>query len=348
MNSFSVTLPLLFALGIRILINLLNPDHVPTTADHILQGLWQGVLLYHSLTHIPDVALVVGVAIAAKLVYDFSRSDPDAVSKPLSAVIGIALGVLVTNVLSQFLEDAGFTPRPVPSAPKPKERDRIASNGVPNVPRERERERERETPAHELSSRRLRLVSFGRANPDRHRPSRHNAPREHDPHPRHTSFDPRDAVSPAPTHALSIDTQPSISIESCPSSIDPHGLLSPHEREVAILRARASLADSERRRFKEERKWALSQGNRARAHQLAWQVKRYAGLMESYHREADAKVAEGTFSISSLFSTADANVSCSCAGSSIRGFRICRSLDQCKTQLVSTCGLATRRLFLFL
>ena len=51
--------------------------------------------------------------------------------------------------------------------------------------------------------------------------------------------------------------------------------------------------DSERRRFKEERKWALSQGNHARAEQLAWQVKRYATLMESFHREADAKVVEG-------------------------------------------------------
>ena len=71
--------------------------------------------------------------------------------------------------------------------------------------------------------------------------------------------------------------------------------MTPREKEVAALRARASLADSERRRFKEERKWALSQGNKARANQLAWQVKRFAALMESYHREADAKVVEGAF-----------------------------------------------------
>ena len=37
--------------------------------------------------------------------------------------------------------------------------------------------------------------------------------------------------------------------------------MTPQERTVAVLRMRrASLADSERRRFKEERKWALSQG----------------------------------------------------------------------------------------
>ena len=102
------------------------------------------------------------------------------------------------------------------------------------------------------------------------------------------------SASPAPTHARSIDS--ALTLDSLPSSIDPHGQLSPAERDVAVLRARASLADSERRRFKEERKWALSQGNGARASQLAWQVKRYTALMESFHREADAKVVEGASS----------------------------------------------------
>ena len=81
--------------------------------------------------------------------------------------------------------------------------------------------------------------------------------------------------------------------------------MSPAERQVAILRARASLADSERRRFKEERKWALSTGNKARASQLAWQVKRYAALMESFHREADAKIVEGDYLL--LFLTVQEN-----------------------------------------
>jgi len=60
------------------------------------------------------------------------------------------------------------------------------------------------------------------------------------------------------------------------------------------LRTRASLADSERRRFKEERKWAISQGNVARASQMKWQVKRYTALMQSFHREADAKLLEAS------------------------------------------------------
>lgn len=106
------------------------------------------------------------------------------------------------------------------------------------------------------------------------------------------------AASPAPTYAHSIDT--AITLDSLPSSIDPDNRLTPSEREVALLRARASLADSERRRFKEERKWALSQGNEARASQLEWQVRRYAALMESFHREADAKLIEGRLCVYTL------------------------------------------------
>lgn len=67
----------------------------------------------------------------------------------------------------------------------------------------------------------------------------------------------------------------------------------PVDREIAALRARASLADSERRRYKEERKWAISQGNLARASQMKWEVKRYTAMMQKFHRDADAKVLEG-------------------------------------------------------
>ncbi|KAF5370722.1 hypothetical protein D9758_001912 [Tetrapyrgos nigripes] len=70
------------------------------------------------------------------------------------------------------------------------------------------------------------------------------------------------------------------------------GTMSPIEREVAALRARASLADSERRRFKEEKKWARAQGNKELASQMSWQVKRYSALMKSFHREADTKLLE--------------------------------------------------------
>jgi len=94
------------------------------------------------------------------------------------------------------------------------------------------------------------------------------------------------------------------SIDSSSEMLSRSTLLSPSERlerEIKDLRTRASLADSERRRFKEERKWAISQGNEARASQMKWQVKRYTALMQSFHREADAKLIEGFLDFPSVF-----------------------------------------------
>ncbi|KAK2464252.1 hypothetical protein APHAL10511_003709 [Amanita phalloides] len=89
-------------------------------------------------------------------------------------------------------------------------------------------------------------------------------------------------------HAISDIT----SIDSDSELIPAKESMTPIEREIAELRARASLADSERRRFKEERKWAISQGNITRASQMKWEVKRYAVLMENFNKQADAKVLE--------------------------------------------------------
>ena len=83
------------------------------------------------------------------------------------------------------------------------------------------------------------------------------------------------------------------SIESR-SRIDDAEPQSDVEREVARLRAKALNAAGQRRRFREERKWAWSQGNFARAFQLRWQVKKYQALADSFTREADQKLIEGT------------------------------------------------------
>ncbi|KAJ3803269.1 hypothetical protein GGU11DRAFT_178895 [Lentinula aff. detonsa] len=95
------------------------------------------------------------------------------------------------------------------------------------------------------------------------------------------------------------------SVDSESELIGPQASMSPLDRQVAALRARASLADSERRRFKEERKWAKSQGNIALAAQLRWQVKRYSALMKSFHREADTKLLEAASGSKSRLQTID-------------------------------------------
>lgn len=269
--------PLLFALGLRILVNsvIFPSETPPSTSDFLLTGLFHGVLLYHTLTQLPHLVLPVAFGIAGWVLLDFLRAF-DA-TKCACTLLGAALGVLITDVLDKFFEN---------------------EEDPPLSGRERSSARD---PAYE-PSRRLRLVSFGRSGQDRHRT--HGQPRRNghaaDELEREREREDRRSrrlevrpLTPTLTYA---STAPSISLDSVPSSIDPEGKLSPHERAVAVLRARASLADSERRRFKEERKWALSQGNTARASQLAWQVKRYAALMESFHREADAKVIEGALS----------------------------------------------------
>ncbi|KAI1794126.1 hypothetical protein LXA43DRAFT_159540 [Ganoderma leucocontextum] len=275
-------LPLLLALGARVFINALVPatsTTPPSTPDHLLNGLFQGVLIHNTLTQVPQAVVVVVVAVVAKLVIDFVRISD--VVQTACTLLGVALGVLFTDLLAQIVDGApgiGIGTESVigrsPVVP--------VSRGAPPEP-----------------PKRIRLVSFGR---DRTRSQRHREreqrererEREHaqdghghdDRHGRSSEIRP---ITPTLTYC---STAPSISLDSVPSSIDPEGKLTPKEREVAVLRARASLADSERRRFKEERKWAMSQGNAARASQLSWQVKRYTALMESFHREADAKVVE--------------------------------------------------------
>ncbi|KAI0081262.1 hypothetical protein K474DRAFT_1613843 [Panus rudis PR-1116 ss-1] len=275
--------PLLLALSIRILVNFLNPEHTSSISDYLLYGLWQGVLLYHTLIHLAECVFIVAIGILAVLAYNALGPNGFDATKCACMILGIALGVLVTNVLSMVLEDGGTAVSDT----------RISSAALATS-----------IPLPETTTRRTRKVSFGRATTDREREKERERERERDrERHRHTSHrhttttrerepEPH-VISPVPTLAYSVDTAPSISIDSVSSSIDPKGTMSPAEREVAILRARASLADSERRRFKEERKWALSMGNKPRANQLAWQVKRYTALMESYHREADAKVVEG-------------------------------------------------------
>ncbi|KAI0812414.1 hypothetical protein BC629DRAFT_1579844 [Irpex lacteus] len=268
MLQFPLAPPLLLALGVRILITLLTPDYTPTTADHILQGIWQGILLHYTLRYLGSLVFPVGAAIAGKLLYDFV-STPHDPTKCACALLGVALGVLFTDLLAQLFEDGRINERTSqPTAPT-------------TVQTTSHRVIEREP------SKRIRLVSFEhdkdrerrRAARDKGKARERDRQREEE-EALAVAAARAKAASPAPTYAHSIDT--AITLDSLPSSIDPDNRLTPSEREVALLRARASLADSERRRFKEERKWALSQGNEARASQLEWQ----------FHREADAKLIE--------------------------------------------------------
>ncbi|KIJ67967.1 hypothetical protein HYDPIDRAFT_107514 [Hydnomerulius pinastri MD-312] len=254
---FSTAAALLFGLGTRIALDKFvgnvsdDPTAPASIGDVILLGVIQGVALYYTLMEFRDFAFVVAFAIAARLAIEFSMLQD--VSKCATTLLGVALGVLVTDVLSQLIEDGYFYDFTGGGG------DAESDYGESSIPVKRSK----------------RLVKFSSTTEySVVRPSKPLRPPKQDPEKKWRT---ESSVPPAITSFDIVDTQ---------------HIMDPLEREVAILRARASLADSERRRFKEEKKWAVSQGNMARASQMGWQVKRYTALTQSFTKEADTRLLE--------------------------------------------------------
>ena len=246
---------LLVGLGARVAIDTITRSSPPSARDFILLGIWQGIALHYS-SRFSGIPCIVASAIAAKLFIEFQLlHDAD---RSAITLVGLALGVLGTEFLSQLLDS---------QSPDSDRRAKKTQNES----------------GHSL--RKERVVHF-----------RNNGEADA----RRTKLLPKEHIPKEPIHTISDIT----SIDSSSEMLSRSTLLSPSERlerEIKDLRTRASLADSERRRFKEERKWAISQGNQPRASQMKWQVKRYTALMQSFHREADAKLIEGFLDFLSVF-----------------------------------------------
>ncbi|KAF9469914.1 hypothetical protein BDZ94DRAFT_1293525 [Collybia nuda] len=239
---FSTAPALLVGLGARILLDTFTRSGEASIRDFVLIGVWQGVGLHYASKN-SNIAIFVGIGIFIKLLAEFNLAN-DA-TRSATTLLGVALGVLCTEFLSQFFDSGN----PPDSDRRRKKVSTLVTNG--HVPR------------------RERVVQFrssveGDTSDVRYQAFRHNV-----------------------SDITSIDSNSEM-IGSNSST------MTPLDRDIAALRTRASLADSERRRFKEERKWAISQGNTARAAQMKWQVKRYTALMQSFHREADAKLIEAS------------------------------------------------------
>ena len=258
---------LFLGLGARIVLDFFNRTQQPSPpepsiSNFLLLGAWQGVGLYYASMEFPGVAVIVALAIGAKLFIEFTIL-PD-VTKCTVTLIGVALGVMFTDALSQFLEEGSWT-----------------SFGG----KRRSSSRYEPTAYVSPSKHRPLTVSFSRS---KNEDTRRDREKERE-------------WERARLHVHSDITAPSL--DSTSDWID-RTARTPLEREVATLRARASLADTEKRRYKEERVWALAQGNQARAEQMAWQVKRYRALTHGFHKEADAKLLEGKSLENHLFLSA--------------------------------------------
>ncbi|KAG5648600.1 hypothetical protein DXG03_003211 [Asterophora parasitica] len=234
---------LLVGLGARIVLDYLTRSGEASIRDFVLLGVWQGVGLHYA-SKITSLAILVGFGVSAKILVEFNLLHD--ITRTVTTLLGVALGVLCTECLSQFF-------------------------GAPKGSSDPDRRRKRSQMTDGQSLRRERVVQFEASGEGDGNDARQRAFRE-------------------TVHTVSDIT----SVDSSSEMIGPTSAMSKLDREIATLRTRASLADSERRRFKEERKWAISQGNLARASQMKWQVKRYTALMQSFHREADNKLLEAS------------------------------------------------------
>lgn len=260
--GFAIAPPLIVGLGVRIILEKLVLHSPPSLLNSILTGAWQGILFYHALVQYPpELATAVAGGIGVKLFLDLFVWGEEA-GRCVASVLGIALGMLGLDLLSRSFDEAALPP------PEGSSRRRAAS---PRSPRRDTREsvvrfRHKEDLDHDRgygsSSRRL-----------RHKDSLENS------------------IITTPSMNMSL---PSISEVTDSTRARSAAGGNPIQKEIADLRTRASLADTERRRFREEKKWAESQGNQARVEQMKWNIKRYTALMESFNREADLKVVEAS------------------------------------------------------
>jgi len=242
---------LLVGLGARIALDFFSRTDGPFVKDFILLGAWQGVALHYATrtSKTSGFGIIVAFAITAKLFIEFNFSS-DGV-KCTSTILGVALGALFTDFISQYFDK-------------------------PPLVTDLRRKRPKVTTKHNRKPEKT--VQF--------RPSVQGGSVE-------TLADITDVTDLGTLATTSHLFSDITSVDSNSDKNGPVSSMSALDRDIHVLRTRASLADSERRRFKEERKWAISQGNMARASQMKWEVKRYTALMETFTREADTKAAEG-------------------------------------------------------
>jgi len=273
--SFTLTpaSALVLGLGARIVFNVLfRPVEAGLSnsiSDYIVQGLWQGALVFYVFTEHETFASALAVGLLARCLLDFVSSND--VLKLVYTVGFAFMGALGAFILTQVLEDdftlsedfASFTPR----------RRRSSSTEARDIPDRR---------SERSFIRRVRDRSVPRAPRGRRERSRPRAPKVN----REPSPPRRD---PSSVHrAITVTDGSSETVELYT------GLGRLVDMQLSGLRKRAASAEVNRRRCKEERKWALAQGNKALATQLSWQISRYAALSESYTREADRRIIQAT------------------------------------------------------
>jgi hypothetical protein len=246
---------LLIGIGARILLDKYNRSDGPFIKDFVLMGAWQGVALHYATkaSGTSSLGILIAFGITIKLFIEFNLFSD--VTRCITTIFGVAMGVLITDFLAQYFD------KPPPPTYK-RRRKKPVTTSAPQKIADRKREN-RPFPPRPPSIQGSSTI---------------------------TSGDITDLHTLATT---SLHISDITSVDSASEKLGPTSSMTPLERDIHVLRTRAALADSERRRLKEERKWAISQGNLPRASQMKWEVKRYRALMETFNHEADLKALEG-------------------------------------------------------
>ncbi|KAL5485371.1 hypothetical protein ACEPAI_8013 [Sanghuangporus weigelae] len=287
----AVTLPILCALGARIAFTLLNPPLTPPSPseeliDGAVQGAFQGVLLQYVSSEHPVFAPALALAFVGRMasILYFADAPPDMQIVGITgivAVVGFALMQLLSLAADEWMDEDELSVDRRHSRRRERE---LARELAREARKEHMRARLREINARERDRDRSRSPSVRSRSLERVSPRRSYVTRA-----RSASL-PRTEHTAVPPTLITETTSTTLTMEQMGYT----GLGRLLDLELANLRKKAATAEADRRRCKEERKWALAQGDKVRAKQLAWQVKRYAAMAESYTREADRKIIEAT------------------------------------------------------
>ena len=295
-----VSLPLLCALGARIAFTFLNSDVISPTGvdasledsllDLIVQGAFQGVLFQYVQSEHPIFApalalLCIGRAGVLLFTSEGSEAPKIGVSAA-AAIIGFAVAYLASSAFEEWTGVDEVVPaegRKTRHSYRKKDRE-LARELAREARKQHMRARLREINARERSRSPSPVPAVSR--PLSRSQARSTSP-QRTVYTEHTGYTEHTERIPA---TLVTETSTTLTMEQMGYT----GLGRLLDLELAGLRKRAATAEADRRRCKEERKCAIAQGDKARAEQLAWQVKRYAAMAESYTREADRRIIEAT------------------------------------------------------
>ncbi|KAG9002545.1 hypothetical protein FRB93_011419 [Tulasnella sp. JGI-2019a] len=230
----------LIAVAIRLGIHRLLRWRILHSGEVLALGLFEGAILFHALDESPAVGAGCFLGFGSRVVIEHMKA-PDPINVACS-LLGLALGLLLSNVISSLWEDNTRTQEKERSSPR----------------------RSRSHRRHRSSNTRMLMIE-GAPTPD-------SLSKQLS---RRTNFHIPDEPMQSPWEGLQSPLGPGLGLEE----------------EVMELRRRASSAAGQTRKLQEEKKWALSQGNPARAFQLGWDIKRFQALSDLLNREAAEKIA---------------------------------------------------------